>query len=84
MKEKCTLDNLLPRKLLLHIPADYGWTDAGIVRIGAARDIAAYAIGDFRGKCLIFCHGNGETAFSERYWFEKLAAAGVEVCSAAG
>ena len=48
------LDDLLRRKLLLHIPADYRWTDAGIVRIGAARDIAAYAISDFRGKCLSF------------------------------
>ena len=74
-----TLDNLLLRKLLLHIPADYRWMDAGIVRIGAERDIAAYAIGDFRGKCLLFCHGNGETAVSERYWFEQLAAAGVSV-----
>lgn len=74
-----SLANLLLRKLLLHIPADYRWTDAGIVRIGAARDIAAYTIGDFRGKCLIFCHGNGETAVSERYWFEQLAAAGVSV-----
>ena len=73
------LDNLLLRKLLLRIPADYLWSDAGIVCIGAARDIAAYTIGDFRGKCLIFCHGNGETAVSERYWFEQLAAAGVSV-----
>ena len=74
-----TLNDLLLRNLLLHRPADYRWTDAGIVRIGAARDIAAYAIGDFRGKCLIFCHGNGETAVSERYWFEQLAAADVSV-----
>ena len=74
-----SLDNLLLCKLLLHFQADYRWSDAGIVRIGAARDIAAYTIGDFRGKCLIFCHGNGETAVSERYWFEKLAEAGVSV-----
>ena len=74
-----SLDNLLLNKLLLHIPADYSWSDAGIVRIGADRDIAAYAVGDFRGKCLIFCHGNGETAVSERYWFGKLAEAGVSV-----
>ena len=74
-----TLDNLLLRKLLLHIPADYSWADAGIVRIGAERGIAAYTVGDFCGKCLIFCHGNGETAASERYWFEKLAEAGVSV-----
>ena len=67
------------RMILRRIPADYGWSDAGVVRIGAARDIAAYTIGDFRGKCLIFCHGNGETAVSERYWFEQLAAAGVSV-----
>ena len=37
-EEKCS--ELLLRKLLPHIPADYSWTDAGIVRIGAARDIA--------------------------------------------
>ena len=69
-EQKCS--DLLLRKPLLHIQADYSWTDAGIVCIGAARDIAAYAIGDFRGKCQIFCHGNGETAVSERYWFERL------------
>ena len=76
-ERKCS--DLFLRKLLLHIPADYSWTDAGIVRIGVARDIAAYAVGDFRGKSLIFCHGNGETAVSERYWFERLAKAGVSV-----
>ena len=76
-EEKCS--ELLLRKLLLRIPADYSWTDAGIVRIGASEDIAAYTVGDFRGYCLIFCHGNGETAVSERYWFEQLAKAGVSV-----
>jgi len=65
--------------ILLHVSADYSWTDAGIVRIGESGDLAACAVGDFKGRCLIFCHGNGETAVSERYWFERLAAAGVSV-----
>lgn len=49
-----TLDNLLLRKLLLHIPADYRWMDEGIVRIGAERDIATSSISSARSmfRCL--------------------------------
>ena len=65
--------------LLKHIPADYTWDDENIVRIGRSKDIAAYAAGDFKGPCLIFCHGNGETAVSEKYWFNKLVEAGISV-----
>ena len=67
------------KMILLGIPADYSWSDAGIVRLGESRDIAALSVGDFRGLCLIFCHGNGETAVSERCWFEKLSERGVSV-----
>ena len=65
--------------LLKHIPADYAWEDENIVRIGRSKDIAAYVAGDFKGTCLIFCHGNGEMAVSEKYWFKKLVEAGVSV-----
>ena len=65
--------------ILKNIPADYGWEDEGIVRIGESKDIAAYVAGDFKGPCLIFCHGNGETAVSEKYWFKKLVGAGVSI-----
>lgn len=65
--------------ILKNIPADYGWDDEGIVRIGGLKDIAAYVAGDFKGPCLIFCHGNGETAVSEKYWFKKLVGAGVSI-----
>ena len=47
------LDNLLLSKLLLHIPADYSWTDAGIVRIGAVRGIATFSI--FLGRSMFRC-----------------------------
>ena len=60
---------------------DYAWDDEGIVRIGAGRDIAMYASGDFKGKCVIFLHGNGETAVSEKYLFDQLNARGVSVVS---
>ena len=63
------------------VPCDYTWDDEGIVRIGAQRDIAAYAAGDFKGMCIIFLHGNGETAVSEKYLFDRLAAQGVSVVS---
>ena len=65
--------------ILLDVPADYGWDTKGIMRIGKEKDIAAYLDGDCLGRCLIFCHGNGETAVSERHWFNKLSAAGVSV-----
>ena len=69
----------LVQLILKNIPADYRWDDANIVRIGSSGDVAAYAVGDFKGPCLIFCHGNGETAVSEKYWFKKLVEAGVSV-----
>lgn len=65
--------------VLKNIPADYGWEDEGIVRLGSSKDIAAYIAGDFKGPCLIFCHGNGETAVSEKYWFKKLVGASVSI-----
>ena len=71
--------DVLMQMLLKNIPADYGWDDDGIVRIGGSKDIAAYVAGDFKGPSLIFCHGNGETAVSEKYWFKKLVGAGVSI-----
>ena len=65
--------------ILMDVPADYGWDTKGIMRIGDKKDIAAYLTGDCGGRCLIFCHGNGETVVSERHWFNKLSAAGVSV-----
>lgn len=61
------------------VPCNYAWDDEGIVRIGAGRDIAAYACGDFKGKCIVFLHGNGETAVSEKYLFDQLNERGVSV-----
>ena len=63
----------------IKVPCDYAWNDDGIVRIGAKRDIAAYAAGDFKGKCVTFLHGNGETAVSEKYLFDQLNERGVSV-----
>ena len=65
--------------ILRVVPADYDWETKGIMRIGDKKDIAAYLTGDCSGRCLIFCHGNAETAVSEKYWFNKLSAAGVSV-----
>jgi len=61
------------------VPCDYAWDDEGVVRIGAGRDIAAYVGGDFKGKCIVFLHGNGETAVSERYLFDQLNEHGVSI-----
>jgi len=61
------------------VPCDYAWDDEGIVRIGSGRDVAAYAAGDFKGKCIIFLHGNGETAVSEKYLFDQLNERGVSI-----
>ena len=47
--------------------------------MGKKKDIAAYLCGDCKGRCLIFCHGNAETAISETFWFDKLVKAGVTV-----
>ena len=57
------------------VSCDYGWDDAGIVRIGS--DIAAYASVDFKGKCVIFLHGNGEMAISAKDLFDELNKEGV-------
>lgn len=67
--------------ILRVVPADYGWDTKGIIRIGDKKDIAAFLDGDCSGRCLVFCHGNAETAVSERHWFNKLSAAGVSVIS---
>lgn len=61
------------------VPADYDWDSPGIIRLGSNNDIAAYAIGNFGGRSLIFCHGNGETAVSEKYWFDRLSYYGISV-----
>ena len=63
----------------VNIPCDYGWDDEGIVRVGAKRDIAAYAAGGFGGKCVIFLHGNGETATSEMQLYDLLNDKGISV-----
>ena len=63
----------------VRIEADYDWDSPGIIRIGENRDIAAYLSGNCRGRRLIFCHGNGESAVSEKRWFDELATAGVTV-----
>ena len=65
--------------ILKDIKANYYWDSPGIVRIGKDRDIAAYLVGDCSGQCLIFCHGNGETAVTEKHWFDELSAAGISV-----
>ena len=45
------MKSLFEKMIGVKIPCDYGWNDDGIVRIGAKLDIAAYAGGDFGGKC---------------------------------
>ena len=65
--------------ILIKVKADYERDSPGIIRLGKKRDIAAYLSGDCSGRCLIFCHGNGETAVSEKHWFNKLSAAGITV-----
>ena len=75
-----TCDTINFEKMIgVKIPCDYGWDNEGIVRIGAKRDIAAYAAGDFAGKCIIFLHGNGETAISEKELYIALNERGVSV-----
>ena len=66
------MKSLFEKMIGVKVPCDYGWDDEGVVRIGAKRDVAAYAAGDFKGKCIIFLHGNGETAVSEKDLFDKL------------
>ena len=67
--------------ILLDFPADYDFDSPGIIHIGDNGDIAAYICGDFTGPCIIFCHGNGETAVSEKELFDELAASGISVIS---
>ena len=67
------------KMILKDIPADYSWDTSGIIRLGHKQDIAACLCGDCKGRCLIFCHGNAETAISEMFWFDELVKAGVTV-----
>ena len=73
--------SLFEQMIGVKVSCDYAWGDEGIGRIGARHDIAAYAGGDFKGKCVIFLHGNGETAVSEKYLFDQLNERGVSVVS---
>ena len=73
------MKSLFEKMIGIKVPCDYGWDDEGIVRMGANRDIAAYALGDFRGKCIIFLHGNGETATSEKFLYDSLNEKGISV-----
>ena len=76
---KIYMISLFEQMIGVKVPCDYAWDDEGIVRIGSGRDVAAYAAGDFKGKCIIFLHGNGETAVSEKYLFDQLNEHGVSV-----
>ena len=73
------MKSLFEKMIGVRVPCDYTWDDEGVVRMGVQRDIAAYAAGDFKGKCIIFLHGNGETAVSEKYLFDQLNERGVSV-----
>ena len=55
----------------------YRPTDKGIVFDGDG--IARYEVGDFKGKCLIYCHGNGEVATSSKFLFDILTSNGFSV-----
>lgn len=73
--------SLFEKMIGVKVPCDYGWDDGGIIRIGSKKDIAAYAVGDFKGKCIIILHGNGETAVSEKDLFDELNKNGISVIS---
>ena len=75
------METLFEKMAYAKVACSYTWEDEGVVRIGAGHDIAAYACGDFEGKCVIFLHGNGETAISEKYLFAQLNRRGVSVVS---
>ena len=75
------MNSLFEKMIGIKVPCDYEWNDEGIVCIGARRDVAAYAAGDFKWKCVIFLHGNGETSVSEKYLFDQLNERGVSVVS---
>ena len=73
------MKTLFEKMIGIKVPCDSGWDDEGIVRTGARRDIAAYAAGDFKGKCVIFFHGNGETATTEKFLYDALNEKGISV-----
>lgn len=73
------MKSLFEKMIGVKIPCDYGWDDDGIVRIGAKLDIAAYVAGGFGGKCVIFFHGNGETATTEKFLYDSLNEKGISV-----
>lgn len=73
------MKSLFEKMIGVKIPCGYGWDEEGIVRIGAKRDIAAYAAGGFGGKCVIFLHGNGETATTEKFLYDSLNETGISV-----
>ena len=73
------MKSLFEKMIGIKIPCGYRWDDEGIVRIGAKRDIAAYAAGGFGGKCVIFLHGNGETVTTEKLLYDSLNEKGISV-----
>ena len=73
------MKTLFEKMIGIKVPCDYRWNDDGIVRIGAKRDIAAYVAGGFGGKCVIFLHGNGEIATSEKFLYDSLNEKGISV-----
>ena len=73
------MKTLFEKMIGIKVPCDYRWDDDGIVRIGAKRDIAAYVAGGFGGKCVIFLHGNGETATTEKFLYDSLNEKGISV-----
>lgn len=73
------MKTLFEQMIGIRVACDYTWNDDGIVRIGAKRDIAAYAAGGFGGKCVIFLHGNGEIATSEKFLYDSLNENGISV-----
>ena len=66
------MKSIFEKMIGVRVSCDYAWDDEGIMHIGERRDVVAYAGGDFKGKCIIFLHGNGETAISEKYLFDQL------------
>jgi len=55
----------------------YRATDEG-VHLGED-GIARYEVGDFKGRCLVYCHGNGEVATSSAGLFRELVRRGLSV-----
>ena len=81
LSERRPVKSLFEKMIGVKVSCDYAWDDEGIVRMGQRRDIAAYAGGDFKGKCIVFLHGNGETAVSEKHLFDLLNEHEVSVVS---